>query len=127
MRKKVNINLDVERYNPDHSFGLSEDQISKRKEQGLDNKTELVVGKSTWEIIRTDVFSFFNIMLFVLAAFMIIGNCYDPLHVAKWYSGLFFLFVVLGNVILTLYQDFKAKHLMKKMKLSVNINYFKSF
>lgn len=117
MRKKVNINLDVERYNPDHSFGLTEDQISKRKEQGLDNKTELVVGKSTWEIIRTDVFSFFNIMLFVLAAFMIVGNCYDPLHVAKWYSGLFFLFVVLGNVILTLYQDFKAKHLMKKMKL----------
>lgn len=122
MRRKVINNLDIERYNPEFNLGLSKEQLLTRENQNLVNKTELVVGKSTWEIIRTDVLSFFNITLFVLAFLMIFGNVNDSTGKAKWYSGLFFLFIVAGNIVISLYQDFKAKHLMKKMKLLTTQN-----
>jgi len=117
MRNKKEVQIEVERYSPDFNVGLTDDEVSVRKSQKLTNKTELVVGKSTWEIIRTDVLSFFNIVLFVLAGLMVFGNINDGNENTKWYSGLFFILIVLTNLVLGLYQEFKAKHLMKKMKL----------
>ena len=60
--KRVDPNT-VERFNPTYNEGLSEEQVSKRKEQGLINKTNTQVGKTHWEIIRDNVLTFFNIML----------------------------------------------------------------
>lgn len=105
------------RFNPKVEDGLLSTQVELRKEQGLVNQTSLVVGKSTWEIIRTNVLSFFNILLFFLAGLLIYGNVNDSSPDTRWYSGLFFVFVLLLNIGIGLYQDIKAKHLMKKMKL----------
>ena len=45
---------------PETDKGLSQDEVKKRKELGLVNKTKIVVGKTYLEIILSDVFSFFN-------------------------------------------------------------------
>lgn len=105
------------RFNPTVKDGLLSTQVELRKEQGLVNQTSLVVGKSTWEIIRTNVLSFFNTLLFFLAGLLIYGNVSDTSKDTHWYSGLFFVVVLLLNIGIGLYQDIKAKHLMKKMKL----------
>ena len=116
MRTKV-MDTDITRYSPSLEVGLSNEEVNKRKEQGLVNKTILVVGKSYWEILRTDVLSFFNILLFTIAGLMIYANVADANPHTKWYNGIFFVGVLIANIIIGLYQDLKAKHLMKKMKL----------
>ena len=47
-------------------------QVEERKKLGLINKTRVVVGKTYFEIILTDVFSLFNILLFYRKALRIL-------------------------------------------------------
>ena len=54
----------VERFNADAKQGLSSEQVRQRVEQGLTNKTKQSVSKTYTEIIFTNIFSFFNILLF---------------------------------------------------------------
>lgn len=112
-----NKNIVIEDTNPDIKKGLSSEQVSLRIEANLVNKTKMIAGKTYWEIIRTDVLTFFNIMLLVVAGFMVFANLYDGKADTPWYDGLFFLIVLILNVIISLYQDLKAKHLMNKLKV----------
>lgn len=105
--KKTDIK-NVIRFNPDHLKGLTKEQVEQRKNEGLVNKTKAFVGKSYLEIIVNDVFNLFNILLFVIAGFMIYG---------QYYSGLFFLVILTPNIIISLYQDIKAKRLMDKLRI----------
>ena len=114
--KKIDVR-EVERFNPSCKEGLSEEQVNSRIEQNLINKTKMIAGKTYWEIIRTNVLSFFNILLFIIAGFMMYANTNDGVAKTKWYSGLFFLLILISNIILGLYQDLKAKHLMNKLKV----------
>ena len=111
------VQKNVDRYNPNIHEGLSLEQVEARKKDGLVNKTTLVVGKSVWEILRSNVFTFFNIMLFIIAGVMIYANVRDGNEKSHWYTGCFFIVVLLSNIIIGLYQDLKAKYLMKKMKI----------
>ncbi len=98
----------VVRYETLVTEGLSKKQVEERINDQLVNKTKLVVGKSYFEIILTNVFSFFNILLYAIAALMI---------VAKKYDGLFFLGVLIPNVIIGLYEDIKVRRLMDKVHI----------
>ena len=99
---------EIDRYSPGIKTGLTAEQVQSRLSQGLTNNIKAAVGKSYTEIIFTNVFSFFNILLFVIAGFMI---------AAKYYSGLFFLVVLIPNIIIGLYEDIKAKRLLSKLRL----------
>ena len=98
----------VQRVNPSLTNGLSKEQVEERKRLGLTNKTKVVVGKTYFEIILTDVFSFFNILLFIVAGLMI---------AAQYWTGLTFLMVLIPNIGLSLYEDIKARHLMSKLRV----------
>lgn len=105
------------RFNPSIKEGLTTDQVNQRKSEKLVNTSKVIAGKTYWEIIRTDVLSFFNILLLVIAGFMIYANLNDGNDSTKWYSGTFFLAVLSANIVLGLYQDLKAKRLMHKLKV----------
>ncbi|MBO4856069.1 MAG: HAD-IC family P-type ATPase [Bacilli bacterium] len=98
----------VQRANPSLTNGLTNEQVEERKKSGLVNKTKVVVGKTYFEIILTDVFSFFNILLFIVAGLMI---------AAQYWTGLTFLVVLIPNIGLSLYEDIKARHLMSKLRV----------
>ena len=117
MRSKKSNAVEYQRYNPSIEEGLTTEQVNKRIEEKLINKTILVVGKSYWEIVRTNVLSFFNILLFTIAGVMIYANVADGNPETHWYKGLFFILIQSANIVIGLYQDLKAKHLMKKMKI----------
>ena len=78
MFSKKKANIEVERVSADIETGLNQEQVEARKQSGLVNKTKMIAGKTVWEIIHTDVLSFFNIMLFVIAGFIIFANCINP-------------------------------------------------
>ena len=117
MSKRNKIITPVECVKADQNSGLNDEQVNERVKAGLVNKTKMIAGKTYWEIIRTDVLTFFNNMLFIIAGFIIYANVCDGNPKTKWHSGLFFLVVLLSNIIIGLYQDLKAKHLMKKLKV----------
>jgi len=94
------------RYNHDLKNGLSSEQVKDRIDNKLTNKTKIFVGKSYGRIIFDNVFSFFNILLFIIAGLMIW---------AKYYDGLFFLIVLIPNIIIGLYEDISARRLMGKL------------
>lgn len=117
MFKKKKVNVEVERVSADINTGLNSNQVDARKSAGLVNKTKMIAGKTYWEIIRTDILSFFNILLFIIAGFIIFSNVMDKSNNIHWYSGLFFTIVLALNILIGLYQDLKAKHLMSKLKV----------
>ena len=98
----------ITRVVPSIETGLSNHEVEERKQLGLVNKTKVVVGKTYLEIILTDVFSFFNILLFAIMGLMI---------AAQYWSGLLFAIVLLANIGISLYEDIKARHLMSKLRV----------
>jgi cation-transporting ATPase E len=98
----------IQRFTPSIEEGLSSLQVNNRYKEKLNNKTKAAIGKSYTQIVFDNVFSFFNIVLFIIAGLMIW---------AEAYSGLFFLFVLIPNIFIGLYQDIKARVLMGKLHL----------
>ena len=93
---------------PNIETGLSIKEVEDRKANKLVNKTKVVVGKTYLEILLTDVFSFFNILLFVIGGLMI---------AAQYWPGLTFLVVLIPNIGISLFEDIKARHLMSKLRV----------
>jgi len=98
----------IQRFAPSIEEGLSSLQVAERFKEKLNNKTKAAIGKSYTQIILDNVFSFFNIVLFIIAGLMIW---------AEAYSGLFFLCVLIPNIFIGLYQDIKARVLMGRLRL----------
>ena len=97
----------IQRIVPSLDTGLTSEQVEERKQLGLTNKTPIVVGKTYFEIIVTDLFSFFNILLFIIAGLMI---------AAQYWAGLTFTVVLLANIVISLAEDIKARRLMGKLR-----------
>ena len=98
----------ITRVIPDIKTGLSNEQVEERKNLGLVNKTNVVVGKTYLEIILTDVFSFFNVLLFAVMGLMI---------AAQYWMGLTFSIVLIANIGISLFEDIKARRLMSKLRV----------
>lgn len=98
----------IERFNPTHDQGLSLEQVLARQKNKLTNKAKRTVSKSTLEILTANLFSFFNILLYIIAAAMI------------WvqdYGGLFFLVILAANTLIGLVQDFRAKKTLQELSI----------
>ena len=97
-----------ERYNADINQGLSNEQVELRVKQKLVNKSQQAFGKTYTEIIVSNVFSFFNVLLYVIAGVMIYF---------RLFTGMFFVIVLISNTIVGLCEDIKARKLLSKLRL----------
>ena len=98
----------IERFNVDLKQGLSDEQVLLRKQQKLVNKSKPAFGKSYTEIIVSNLFSFFNVLLYAIAVVM---ACF------RLFTGMFFVLVLLCNTVIGLYEDLKARRLLSKLRL----------
>ena len=105
----------IERFNADLNQGLSDEQVLLRKKQKLVNKSKKAFGKSYTEIIISNLFSFFNVLLYIIAGVMIYFAV--RFNDVKMIFGMFFLIVLLANTIIGLYEDIKARYLLGKLRL----------
>ena len=99
---------EIERVEPFYQQGLTESQVKERVEQKLVNTTKSAYGKSYKEIVVSNLFSFFNVLLYIIAGFMIF---------AGHFSGLFFLAILIPNILIGLIQDLRARRMVAKLKL----------
>lgn len=99
---------EVERYNADIKVGLTSEQVASRIEKGLSNKENTKSGKTTWQIIYTNVVTYFNMLLLAIGIVLIVfGN----------YAQSFFLVIAFANTLIGIIQELKAKKTLEKLKL----------
>ncbi len=111
VRDKVRTKDDivVERYNPDVDQGLSTDEVELRQMAGLANITDSGSSKSIPTIIRANIFTFFNLLNFSIAAWLI--------SVSAKISNLFFMGVITLNITIGIIQEIRAKKTIDKLSL----------
>ena len=104
--------------NKEEYHGLTSNEVNQRIKEKKTNKSKRVKGKSHFEIIFTSIFTFFNIILFVLAIIFLIvqlttkeGIKYIP--VTKY--G--FLLVILLNALSSIISQEASKRTLEKMRL----------
>lgn len=99
--------MKIKRYDKGHLIGLDASEVNERIRQNLINDTESNT-KSYFSIVFSNVFSFFNFIFFALAGWLISVGAY---------SDLIFLFVVLTNLSIGIYQEIKAKQTVDKLSI----------
>ena len=95
---------------PDPETGLTAAQAARRMEAGLDNCEVASPTKTTWQIVRENVFTFFNLVFVVLAACL-------------WSVGSFanmgFLGVAICNTVIGIVQQLRSKYAVDRLTLVV--------
>lgn len=99
---------DVCRYSPNHKEGLTSEQVEERIQNKLTNFVEDKNKKSYARIIFTNVFTFFNLLCFIVAGALISVGAF---------SNLFFLLIVCANILIGIIQECKAKKTIDKIKI----------
>lgn len=112
--KTKNTEVNVEHYPLNLEIGLTENQVKERTDNKLTNKTKKFVSKSYFRIIYENLINFFNILLILIAVMMIIAK----LEIGKFV----FLGILIINISIGLYQDFRARKLIDKLKVVSSIN-----
>ena len=111
-KKKEEIVIDhrndvpIEQVSPE--IGLTSDQVAVRMSGGWDNKPVEPPGKTTKQIIYDNVFTYFNLLFFILA----IAVCF----VRQWLN-LTFMGVIFWNTIIGIIQELKAKKTLDKLSI----------
>ena len=99
---------DIIRYNPEPNTGLSDKQILDRKNTGLVNKDVSIPTKTIPRIIKDNLLTLFNLINFFLAAAIIyVGS----------FKNLLFMGVVISNLIISTYQEIRAKKTVDKLSI----------
>ena len=105
LRKKT---VEIERYEPDINVGLTEEQIDKRISAGLNNYKSMGSTKTISQIIIGNIVTPFNILIFIIAGFLISVNSIKDLT---------FLVIVLLNLVIGIIQEISAKKTIDKLTL----------
>lgn len=96
------------RYDPDPDMGLTAEQVAKRTQDGYVNNAVNSTSKSVGKIIASNIFTYFNMIFFILAILLIMEQSYNHLT---------FLVVVFFNTIIGIFQEIRAKKTLEKLSL----------
>lgn len=89
-------------------MGLNENEVAARVNAGLVNKAEISTDKSVKEIIRSNTLTYFNLIFFIIAVLLcVVGS----------FRNLTFLPVVIGNSLIGIFQEIRAKKTLEKMSI----------
>jgi len=88
--------------------GLTKEQVNQYINEGKVNKVKKNIDRTYGKIIIKNVFTFFNILLFIIGAVLIFFG--------KW-NSCFFLVILITNLVIGLTQDIRSKRLVDKLNL----------
>ena len=103
VRKKVQ----TRRFNADIRYGLNSDQVNEYFENGWSNE-RLNRRQKLFEIIKSNLFTYFNLVFAVLAALLILAGSF---------RNLTFCPVILANLFIGIIQEIRAKNTLDKLSV----------
>lgn len=106
---KAKEDIVVERYNPEVSSGLTNDDVEARLIAGLNNNLNTGSSKSISNIIVSNLFTFFNLLNFAIAIWLLTAQA----HIANF----LFLGTVSANITIGIIQEIRAKKTIDKLSL----------
>ena len=89
-------------------FGLTVLEVNERILSGKVNKSVKSNIKTPWQIISSNLFSYFNLILAIIALLLILIGSYEN----TW-----FVVIALSNTLIGIFQEFKARSIIKKLSL----------
>ncbi len=92
----------------DKEIGLTAEQLEIRAKEGLLNADKSKKGKTVFQIILSNLFTYFNLIYLVVTAVLVYF---------KEYKQLTFLAVVVANTGIALIQELRSKRALDKLKL----------
>lgn len=93
----------------DPHFGLTSEQVEEKRKEGFENKTRRSVTKTYWQIVCDNVFTFFNIVYFIIIVLMVVAQ----MDITNY----FFCIPVLCNMVIGLFTDIHTRHLVDRLRL----------
>ncbi len=94
--------------NTDAERGLNAEEVALRERNGLRNITPASNTKSEGQIVKENVFTFFNLIFIALAAaLLLVGS----------FMNMTFLIVAIANTLIGIYQEIRAKRAVDKLTL----------
>lgn len=89
-------------------WGLSDDEVRSRIDQKLTNNADISTDKTVKDIIKSNVFTYFNLIFLVISLLLIfVGS----------FRNLTFLPIIIGNTLVGIVQELRAKKTLEKMSL----------
>ena len=96
----------MERFDPSPDIGLTEEQVQARIDAGLVNVSVKAESKTVSQIIKSNIFTYFNLIFAILAALLILVGSFKSLT---------FLPVVIANLLIGIVQEIRAKNILDKL------------
>ncbi len=94
--------------NADYRYGLTREQVSERMRYGWDNRPVKNSLKTTGQIIRENILTYFNMIFAILTVLLIIVHSYRDLT---------FLLIIIPNTLIGIIQEIYAKNELEKMNM----------
>lgn len=88
--------------------GLTDEEVRHRVEEGLTNRADISTDKTTKEIVISNVFTYFNLIFLVITILLIMVGSF---------RNLTFLPIIIGNTVIGIVQEIRAKKTLEKMSL----------
>ncbi len=98
----------VTRFHPSPDKGLTQKEVIERKSQGLYNKQQSGITKTTGQIVCENIFTLFNAFNFG------IGVC---IALVGAYKNLLYLGVIILNILIGIVQELRSKKIVEKLSL----------
>lgn len=92
-------------------FGLTDAQVNEQIQAGHVNKVDSQSSRSVWNIVRENVFTLFNVIIFVAMVLVLITG--------QWKDAVFGVVIVI-NAGIGIVTELKAKHTLDKLSILVS-------
>lgn len=105
---ELSLNKVLPRIKTQADIGLTEHEAAERLENGYGNKSPASPEKTVGQIFKDNIFTYYNLVFFVLALLIIL---------VQSYRNLTFMGVIFSNTAIGIIQELRAKRTLSKLRL----------
>lgn len=105
------------RFDPNPHDGLSHEIVAYQVSQKMVNSSPRGSTKTITNIIVSNVFTFFNILMFAVAAWLIVSAIVTGSKIFDTITQLFFLVIVTINIGVSIVQEIRSKKIIDKLSV----------
>ncbi len=102
--------------NIDKNIGLTKEQVQERINNGLVNYNDTPKTKSIKEIIRDNIFTYFNFLNLVLAGCLVIASIFNG-DILQGLKNSLFMGVVVCNALISIVEEIISKRIIDKLSV----------